>query len=254
MKMRKGQAERRSAFTLIELLVVVALAAILVGMLMPVSRVRPKATSVVCMSNLKQISTAMLLLADENQQKSLIELAQTQAGKPLAQSLGTYPGITGSGPVELWKLYLVLHPHTKATRILNCPSDPSFNSPAAESSFAFASTNPLPYYSTSSNAFSYFLAVDARMGPATEIVAGESHLSSDPAATDDAPGNVLLKGEQRIGADAAIAKNLRWTKSRHMGSGALAFADGHSEFMKSSAMRAKFSNQTNSPVRIWMPK
>jgi prepilin-type N-terminal cleavage/methylation domain-containing protein len=52
-------------FTLIELLVVVAIIAVLVAMLLPtLSAARENARNVVCMSNLKQASTALVVYAD----------------------------------------------------------------------------------------------------------------------------------------------------------------------------------------------
>lgn len=55
------------AFTLIELLTVIAIIAILAAILIPVAgRVRENARAAVCVSNIRQISIAMLLYADEN--------------------------------------------------------------------------------------------------------------------------------------------------------------------------------------------
>ena len=57
---------RNKGFTLIELLVVIAIIAILAGILFPVfAQARAKARQVVCMNNEKQLATAMILYAQD---------------------------------------------------------------------------------------------------------------------------------------------------------------------------------------------
>jgi prepilin-type N-terminal cleavage/methylation domain-containing protein len=58
---------RRRAFTLIELLVVIAIIAMLVAILIPiVSTAREQARRAVCLSNLRQLTIAWILYADDH--------------------------------------------------------------------------------------------------------------------------------------------------------------------------------------------
>ncbi|MCK5128174.1 MAG: type II secretion system protein [candidate division Zixibacteria bacterium] len=58
---------KKKAFTLIELLVVISIIAMLLAILMPsLSAVKKKATSAVCLANLRQMSTAWYLYAGDN--------------------------------------------------------------------------------------------------------------------------------------------------------------------------------------------
>ena len=83
---------KRRGFTLIELLVVIAIVALLMGILMPaLNRVREMGKRTMCMSNLRQLCTAWMLYADENDQHICIATPGSQGWVGSTSSTGAVP-------------------------------------------------------------------------------------------------------------------------------------------------------------------
>jgi prepilin-type N-terminal cleavage/methylation domain-containing protein/prepilin-type processing-associated H-X9-DG protein len=97
----------RRGFTLIELLVVIAVIAILAAILFPVfAQAREKARQTSCLSNVKQMATAMMMYTQDNDE--------------------VFPPVLGINPTDVW-IYEAswmkrLEPYSKNLPLFTCPS------------------------------------------------------------------------------------------------------------------------------------
>lgn len=80
-------------FTLVELLVVIGIIALLISILLPsLARARQSATNIACMSNLRQIGTALLMYCGDSKDR-LPWAAGPQDDIPWTKSLNVYLGV-----------------------------------------------------------------------------------------------------------------------------------------------------------------
>ena len=117
-------AYTKKAFTLIELLVVIAIIAILAAILFPVfAKVREKARTISCLSNMKQLGLGFTQYNQDNDEKN-----------PNGVNY-SYPG--GNG----WAGQL--YPYVKSEKVYSCPDDTGTAS-ATFASYAYNSNNAAP--------------------------------------------------------------------------------------------------------------
>lgn len=134
-------------FTLIELLVVIAIIGVLAGILIPVvGTVRKRARSVQCISNLRQLHTAVALFSQENKERLPYETTPVDPDELVnAQRWHRriYPWLVSHGNDAVWP--------RGAETIYLCPSDESpyfglsygFNTLLKDTRLTRISNNPL---------------------------------------------------------------------------------------------------------------
>ena len=109
---------KRTGFTLIELLVVIAIIAILAAILFPVfARAREKARQTSCLSNLKQLGTALQMYTQDYDEMTPPHTDDVPTNPP------PYDWMYDTFPLRLY-------PYVKNLNVYQCPSDTGWTKPA----------------------------------------------------------------------------------------------------------------------------
>ena len=189
---------RKQGFTLIELLVVIAIIAILAAILFPVfAKAREKARQAKCMSNLRQLSLAIMMAAQDNSETF-----------PAANQWQNASGVTGDG-------------------IFDCPST-DFKGTKATPDYMFVGAFIQAHDGLLSNRA---LGEVKNTSEAPELVE-----MVDPGKVGQTAfvSDALPTGPYSSGYDPEAALYQKIDKSRHDGGSIVAFVDGHVEYLKAN--------------------
>ena len=217
LSLPSSSVRNQRAFTLIELLVVIAIIAILAGMLLPaLSKAKNKAHQSNCLSNQKQISLALILWGDENNN-------------------GKYPWNPGPGGLPLipWRDHWgVLQKHLVNPKVLTCPSDKNRTPATNWAQFT-------PAFDLRKN-LSYFFSADAMPTRPVAFLIGDNHLSRNGTLVYGAnpPESVKVRKNQLQQYD--------WVPNmRHPGQGVIALCDGSVSSFNAEKFREQCNRQYN---------
>jgi prepilin-type N-terminal cleavage/methylation domain-containing protein len=200
----------RRGFTLIELLVVIAIIAILAAILFPVfARAREQARKITCVSNLKQLGTAVIMYAQDYDEY----LPNNWAGK---KDTMLWNDLSGSG---------LMDPYLKNRKIWFCPSDspPTYKNQTYDYSYClYNNTDDVNKHLYPSRMESHSLAEAAY--PAQKVVFWEVY---------------AYHGNRAYVANALTDKSLRGDISN------MTMLDGHTKTFQSTRLNPDVVNRFN---------
>lgn len=226
---------KRNGFTLIELLVVIAIIAILAAILFPVfAQAREKARQTTCVSNLKQIGTALMMYVQDYDERY-----------PIFSFANCLPGYDA-----IWTNEIL--PYTKNTQIFVCPS---IQPPYSTTNGARPGAPWKPGQCPGGIPTSYMMA-----GFMTDVSMAAIPAPADQVYVfDGVGGSNLWAATQVCGAVPGSKEANGWIcrfLMVHNGGSSVLFADGHAKWYNGNAIRNNDASAAIHPSMLdprWKP-
>ena len=236
---------KRTGFTLIELLVVIAIIAVLAAILFPVfAQAREKARAIVCVSNCKQIGTALFMYVQDYDEKYPQEHPSTS--NPVVDDNNAQLEAEDYGSPFDKILPYVASKDTSSTQLFVCPSDPDPHGKGiTDSSGSCLSNNappPGPLSSYIINAYYLFGATLPQIDAPSQSIYVIERRSYANKVTDFCDVHYhpwLSEVELPTGPGDAI-NPVAVSFKRHNGGSSYVYADGHAKWQRFANTRKPF--------------
>lgn len=245
MKHRGVRNQKNSGFTLIELLVVIAIISILAAILFPVfARARENARRVSCISNLKQMGTAVMMYVQDYD-----EMYPPRGISSTATPPDGHFWYTGS-----WFWPQLLYSYHKDNEVFFCPSTPDEKRKSDNRAAPFAGNYGANGLIMPPETYNYpYVRMAAIHSPSSKYLimdAGTYSIAPD-RMEDGSSGNIknpsgnqnYLPGTGSLGivgdtVSKPISEKLQadYESGRHFHGVNVAFADGHVKWLKTSTV------------------
>lgn len=224
--------KRTRAFTLIELLVVIAIIAILASLLLPaLAKAKERAAKIKCLSNVKQVSLAFIIWANDNDSRWPWRVAPPEG----------INNLTGGSAISVnpfWH-YAWVSNELVTPAVVLCPSD--------KAKLKFAATDfgdkigvGLLHNAFQNNSVSMFVGLDAVFDLPETLLTGDRNIKTSRSKRC---GTVGVQALTLDGLDTTVA----WLNGVHRYSGNVGLADGSGQTTSSSGLRDLAKNSGDGP-------